>query len=577
MTRDSHRVLHSVFDNGIFNLFAGAGISRAAPAEALVWRELHDMFIRDLFECMRAEGWPTSKTFNKDSECLRNHDIRPEQFWDILLRETNLKFLQDTLSVLNRGRPNVNHQVFARLMQNGILANVVTTNFDEYLEDALGRGDTVVFEPGDYASDRNIAKPSHSRIFKIHGSLHRPSSLEFTLRHLRRLPSWKVDCLHMCLHSAPLLIAGYSGFDEDVFPELRRAIKELPAVIVVVHPGTSSPQPVEQLAEGQSNVQLIVADINEWTADLYPGLFNGNKPETYSRSSTDKLTMFNTLRQLPIPLIPYLLTRLYYFSGFLPLARRYAILAEDACEDYKKLLTPLEYKTILKYCSLVHARMGDARMARFLASKSEKDIPAKYVGQSYTEQLQRIGNVVVNLNSTEHELSEAEHMIEGVLAAVKVGLISPKTIGVSISALRLLGRVKRRIGKLTEAVAAYDDALELLQSDPSCIEDPIELTGFCLDAGTANFELATKNSDLEQLGVANKLFHLALANAERSIDRWQTTQTLMMLAQVHCASSNFSEARMFIKRALTAASVSGDLDLLNRAKDLDKYLRKIMP
>jgi hypothetical protein len=117
-------------------LFCGAGISRDAPARAPLWNWLRDTYIATLVECLRS----AQPNFLNQLSVVPNRweSAKPEVMCEILYRKTGEQFF-DSLNILALGQPNSTHRFLARLSRHGMLPWILTTNFDEYVEDALVR------------------------------------------------------------------------------------------------------------------------------------------------------------------------------------------------------------------------------------------------------------------------------------------------------------------------------------------------------------------------------------------------------------------------------------------------------
>lgn len=119
--------------------------------------------------------------------------------------------------------PNEVHRAFARLVGSGTLAHIVTTNYDVGLEAAFQE------EKGAVVLVRNDAEAKAARdapnvLFKIHGCA-TPSfahEMVFRLTDEAQLTGWKKDMLRTVVEGRPLLMAGYSGMDFEICPELPR-------------------------------------------------------------------------------------------------------------------------------------------------------------------------------------------------------------------------------------------------------------------------------------------------------------------------------------------------------------------
>lgn len=120
--------------------------------------------------------------------------------------------------------PNPAHLAVAELINDGIVKHIITTNYDEGVENACAlicRPEKIPLEIvnesdiGSIAVDRPI-------LFKIHGSakLGLGASIVATLTTEGELPEWKRVLLDDLTEDKILLISGYSGFDFEISPAL---------------------------------------------------------------------------------------------------------------------------------------------------------------------------------------------------------------------------------------------------------------------------------------------------------------------------------------------------------------------
>jgi hypothetical protein len=121
---------------------------------------------------------------------------------------------------------NALHRCACDAIVSGRVRAIVTPNYDRCLESV----------PGGLAGVRRIVTCDEALgdidrekvYYKIHGSLE-PSaskyddSVVFALRHETILPDWKREALRQIVSGRTLLVAGYSGSDFEICPELQRA------------------------------------------------------------------------------------------------------------------------------------------------------------------------------------------------------------------------------------------------------------------------------------------------------------------------------------------------------------------
>lgn len=118
--------------------------------------------------------------------------------------------------------PNPVHMAFARLLNEGIVEYIITTNYDEGLERAClsvcnpSRIPQVIVKKDDPVQ---VGQPV---IFKIHGCAKpgNEESLVVTLGEEGEMPDWKRGLIEQLINGRALFVCGYSGLDFEICPEL---------------------------------------------------------------------------------------------------------------------------------------------------------------------------------------------------------------------------------------------------------------------------------------------------------------------------------------------------------------------
>ena len=122
--------------------------------------------------------------------------------------------------------PNDVHTAFARLTEAHVVRHIVTTNYDTGLENAFEKCCPALHVA--YVRRRNEARGLRGDephvLFKIHGCArsYLSRTIVFRLRDEAELPAWKRDLLGALVRDRALLVAGYSGMDFEICPELAR-------------------------------------------------------------------------------------------------------------------------------------------------------------------------------------------------------------------------------------------------------------------------------------------------------------------------------------------------------------------
>jgi len=182
-----------------------------------------------------------------------------EEFLQILLQFTDSDDAHELLDLFREGKPNANHILLAKLVENGCLKTIITTNFDLLIESALEtqglkRGDE--FEVFDREEDfENIGwDDRRPRVVKIHGSIEDSGTMAITLQQVARkeLSSRRAAIIECTFSTGPhrnVLVLGYSSSDVfDISPCIATLDRELKRVIFVEHVGPLLSPRAENLA-----------------------------------------------------------------------------------------------------------------------------------------------------------------------------------------------------------------------------------------------------------------------------------------------------------------------------------------
>lgn len=195
----------------------GAGISRDAPASLPLTRDIVEIACRWLLP----DRTPTEQRYG---ELIRG--MQPEVLFEqaSLLVGDRLNCVWD---VLRRAdvKPNINHYLLVTLASH-FRVPIITLNFDTLLEEAANQCglDPKTYVPGRpdltaLLTSRDTAK-GKCVIWKVHGSLDVPDSLQTNMSQLARPNTRLLQVLKNLASRCGIYIVGYSGRDGDFFPEL---------------------------------------------------------------------------------------------------------------------------------------------------------------------------------------------------------------------------------------------------------------------------------------------------------------------------------------------------------------------
>ena len=555
------------------NLFLGAGISKLAPAYAPIWREMQLGFCEALFDRMKLEKWDL-KDVEPEIEALRRFNFRPETFWERILGRTSLKFVSSALSIVNLGKPNLNHTIIAEMCNQGIVRNVITTNFDEYLDNSLPHGFRRI------VSQKDLPTANQQRVyFKVHGTISSSESLQFTLQHTKKLPEWKSELLEGCLEGIPLVVVGYSGWDDDLMPRLLGIAAHIPKIIVVRYPGASKDEPVNALAQF-SQTEIIEADfskeIQKWcdqNSKKFEKILKHKNPLSGSKAPDGKSFYSNVLTKLSMPVIPFLASQLFELAANRDYFKRYAWLAEDACDDprYEGQVSD-EFKRQVKVALSMAVAPKDAEMSKLLMEQANENYPDQSapIAHSTMENIDRVFEYFFGGELTPEQEREIEQYAGGALKMREIGMIHGA--GIQFRAGWCMGRLRKSQNRLAEAVDYYTQAVKDI---PDTLED-VQKCSFYLDCGLAAFYHSVPEQDDKLLATAIGVLEESERIAVNINDHLTAAKAMMNLSNCYALCGKPDLAMQKVKRAQELARLTGDQGLQQRSMELEGKIRELI-
>jgi hypothetical protein len=242
-------------------LFAGAGISVAAPSTCPTWNE----FLELTLDSAR-NVYPGLDTYY-DAIGGRLKTIKPELLCQILYGNL-LDDFWGFLDILQIGQPNFNHARIAQMTLEFSIPLILTTNLDTYIENALNHkgahfGLHVCSCPQSLLrSLKSQTTKNNLQVVKIHGSLDERTSITLTLRQAGlKLRDDLSQLITTSLTSYPVLVVGYSGNDDDIFPIfLNNASKAKKVYWILWDNEGSLTQSIRVFARECPNCTLVKAD-----------------------------------------------------------------------------------------------------------------------------------------------------------------------------------------------------------------------------------------------------------------------------------------------------------------------------
>jgi tetratricopeptide (TPR) repeat protein len=192
-----------------------------------------------------------------------------EAFIETVRQVCNIDLLLDIFAL---GKPNTNHLLLAKLVRQGFLETICTTNFDTLIETAfdaegLRRGsDYQVFSTED-GFDAIPWDSGVTRLIKIHGSIEDKDGVAITLRQVasEKLSVHRQGVINNLLSSrhGRLLVLGYSCSDIfDISPHIEAVKQSTTRVALIDH--TSGKQTIADIRKKKEKNPFGGFDDGAW-------------------------------------------------------------------------------------------------------------------------------------------------------------------------------------------------------------------------------------------------------------------------------------------------------------------------
>lgn len=227
-------------------IFAGAGVSIPAPTCAPSWWTLTQDILENFFG--RAP----------DLEDLGNLrfkiDRQPEEVFENFSNILDDRFFT-VFKVLDEGNPNGNHITIARLMKEGKIYAVITTNFDRFFEQALETEKVeyrLVVSNSEYQQFLSEGCPGPA-LLKIHGTIDRPETIVSVASQYKTSKGFslpKAEVFLELMHKYEWIFMGYSGWDfvhSNYKQFWKRASTICKGIIWNVRPGEGEGPPLKEI------------------------------------------------------------------------------------------------------------------------------------------------------------------------------------------------------------------------------------------------------------------------------------------------------------------------------------------
>lgn len=223
-------------------IFLGAGASVCRILSENERMPLGNQIIKKLLvELYPGESQSLDELKRKFQDEFKTKVITPEIVWSKVLDVgKNLlpynKILDELFDSTKPVPPN--YKFIARLCLRNVISTILTTNFDEKIEDAFKRimryeatGVTKFYSATD-DDDFNFYKEAHHKtdmkvIYKLHGTLSRPHTIRSSSDELDKLSEDKSNVFKDIVeHNTIIIFIGYSCQDDDIYKALLKIAEE---------------------------------------------------------------------------------------------------------------------------------------------------------------------------------------------------------------------------------------------------------------------------------------------------------------------------------------------------------------
>lgn len=477
-------------------IFCGAGISYHSGLPIV------NILIEKILKTLQVE--------NAEIQNILNSNIPFEYFMETIRNEVNIDKLID---IYGMGKPNATHYYIAELVKRGEVKNIMTTNFDQLIENALLEQEIEFKVFSDEASFNKIEWNSPIvKVIKIHGCFSSKKELAITMKNVARKSRCKgknaaLKNFFNKTINANIVIMGYSC--SDLF-DISPVLEEIDTAIC------SSINFLEHSNDLKKNVEHI-------------GLKNDKNP----------FKKFEGLR---------------YFIN---------------TDDYVKE----EAKKLENYCYefFSHKTLWEENVALWLSDAIEentegviKQIPARLFynignftkSQEYFEQsmlmaqlsnnqimfYSEMGNLAMTLNCLGN-YKQARVLLEESTKACK----NLENVNGQLTQLQALGNVCRNLSDFEGAILAYDEAIKL------CVKEN-DISSLCNALGNAASAYNHTSRPDEAIKYLNKGLEIAVAIG----DKQSEGSMLCSFGIAYAKKGEMQKAINYIQQSINVTQMLGD-------------------
>ena len=254
-------------------LFCGAGISISAPSSSPSWWTLMSNVLEETFKAVPKKHQDIARKL-RVSDASRSPEEVMETYYMVLQKK-----LFSLFELLNEGEPNANHRIIAKLAKEGKVRSIMTTNFDEFIEQALdleGVSYRVICTTNEF---QEYAQSGYKGfvVLKIHGTVSRPDTIVAVANHYKSGKGFggvKSTVKQFFVKNFPTVYFGYSGWDfahknyQDFFDAAGQSGGE--SVYFVKYKGAQGGPSIEKLVGRHLGDRLVIGEVRLESGDILP-------------------------------------------------------------------------------------------------------------------------------------------------------------------------------------------------------------------------------------------------------------------------------------------------------------------
>ena len=455
--------------------------------------------------------------------------------------------------------PNFNHIMLAKLIANGKVKTVVTTNFDRLIEKALeqqgkrvGLDYDVIYKEEDFG--KIDWQQDRSRLIKIHGSIDNKQEMAITLRRIAglELSASRARIISHVFSEGDhrmVLILGYSCSDVfDLSPQIESLAKNLKQVFLIQHsaiPGIQNIRDQKQKNPFNSfdkSFRLFI-DTNDlmkalWKVTLDEPFIDHQNLETSSGWDAAVRDWYADCVRTNSAYIGDVISGLIFYDicQWQAANNRYERVLSSSMGHINDRLKGF----VLSHKGLAHQALGEYDKAiKFYEQALEL---ARSIGDTRGE-----GNAINNMGLAHAARGEYEQAINLFEQAASIARNISDARGES-NAVGNIGNAYSNLGNYRKAIELYEQHLIMARSNGD-----VRGEGWDLD------NMGVAYSYLGRYDKAINFYEQALSIAKKIGDARRECTTLNNMGNAYCNLGEHAKAISFYEQALDIACRIGDV------------------